>query len=276
MQIDAHTSLYGVFGNPVSHSLSPVMQQSAFDAHGLNAVYLAFCIEDIALGVSAVRTLGIKGVSVTIPHKVSVMPFLDEIDDLARRIGAVNTIVNRDGRLVGYNTDCHGAVEALSEKTEIKGRTVAIIGAGGAARAVGFGVREAGGKVTIYNRTPEKGKRLADDLGVSFQPFSQIAKSADRIVINTTSLGMHPNIDASPLSDSHFDKGMAAMDIVYNPLKTRFLETAEKSGAVIVDGLSMFVHQGAVQFKLWTGKTPPFEQMKASVVKILNKTSTSL
>lgn len=169
--IDADTSLFAVLGNPVSHSLSPVMHNRAFSDIGFNGVYLALRVQDIGVAVSGVRALDIKGASITIPHKVSVMEFLDQLDDTAQRIGAVNTIDNRQGILIGYNSDSIGAIKALTEKTTIKKKDVLIIGAGGAARAIGFGIISEGGRVTVSNRSTAKGETLAKDLGADFQPL---------------------------------------------------------------------------------------------------------
>ncbi len=268
MTIDTGTRLYGVFGNPVSHSLSPVMHNAAFAHAGYNAVYLAFKIEDIAAAVSAVRAFDVQGVSVTIPHKVAIMPHLDETDPLAKQIGAVNTVINRDGILSGYNSDCLGAVRALREKTEIGGRKTAVIGAGGAARAIGFGIKAEKGRVCIVNRSAEKGEKLAKEMNADFLPLAQMNADFD-IVINTTPLGMTPDTERMPLSPDLLREEMTVMDIVYNPLQTRLLKEAEKRGCVTVDGLSMFVYQGAFQFELWTGKSAPLDLMRKTVLQAL-------
>lgn len=267
--IDSSTSLYGVFGNPVAHSLSPVMHNCAFAATGFNGVYLAFKVMDIAAAVAAIKAVAIKGVSVTIPHKIAVMDHLDEVDAQAARIGAVNTILNQDGRLIGYNSDCLGALTALSQKTVVKDADVIILGAGGAARAIGFGIIAAGGRVTIVNRGVEKGERLARDLGAPFQPLSELKRINGRILINTTPVGMTPQIDVMPIDKSMIEKDMLVMDIVYNPVKTFLLKAAEERGCQTLDGVAMFVHQGAFQFKLWTGVSAPVEVMRAAVVEAL-------
>ena len=266
MQIDNNTKLFGVFGNPVAHSLSPAMHNRAFAATGYKGVYLPFHIEEIDAAVAAIRTLGIRGVSVTLPHKVTVMEGLDRLDPLAERIGAVNTIVNTDGILTGYNTDCFGAVSALVQYADIKGKDVAIIGAGGAARAIGWGVADAGGKVVVVNRSVEKGEQLAHDLSAAFIALDGIDELAADILVNTTPVGMHPNIGDLPVPASVFRRGMLAMDIVYTPLKTEFLKQAQAAGSRIIDGLTMFVLQGARQFELWTGLDAPVEVMREAVL----------
>ncbi|MDM8525740.1 shikimate dehydrogenase [Desulfococcaceae bacterium HSG8] len=267
MIADSHTALYGVFGDPVSHSLSPVMHNSGFSHIGYNGVYLAFRVKDIAAGVSSIKALDIRGVSVTIPHKVAVMEFLDELDDMAKQIGAVNTVINRDGILSGYNSDCLGAISALAEKTDIRGKKTGIIGAGGAARAIGFGIRSERGNVAIVNRSADKGEKLAADIGAEFCPLSDIEKLGCEILINTTPLGMTPNIETTPIPIRYLEKGMVVMDIVYNPLKTRLLKEAEAAGCTTIDGVAMFVYQGAFQFELWTGEKAPVEVMREAVMR---------
>jgi len=262
-------ALFGVFGNPVAHSLSPAMHNRAFEHAGVNAVYLPFCIEEIESGIAAVRVLNMKGVSVTLPHKVSAIKWLDELDPLAQRIGAVNTIVNRNGTLKGYNTDCYGALDALARQVDLKGRTVAIIGAGGAARAIGYGIVEAGGVMTVVNRSGDRGRRLAQDLSADFMPLTEAGSLACEILINTTSVGMHPETDAVPVPTHVLKEGMTVMDIVYTPLKTTLLKQAERKNCIVIDGLTMFVLQGARQFELWTGRKAPATVMREAVLEIL-------
>lgn len=271
MNIDTQTRLYGVFGHPVAHSLSPAMHNRAFAAVGYNGVYVAFDIADIGPAVAAVRALNIHGLSITIPHKVAVMPLLDDLDPIARKIGAVNTIVNREGRLTGYNSDGLGAVSALKEKTPIENKTVVIIGAGGAARAIGFCLKAEGARVTIANRSRNRGETLARDLDALFLPLADFRRSMYHILINTTPVGMTPHIDAMPVGDNMLDPGMVVMDIVYNPLATLLLKTAATRGCTTVDGAAMFVYQGAFQFELWTGKKAPVAVMRETVMSALEK-----
>jgi len=269
MILDTNTSVYAVFGDPVSHSLSPVMHNRAFESTGYKGVYLAFGVKNIKNALISVITLGIKGASITIPHKMEVMKYLDKADDVALQIGAVNTIINIDGCLKGYNSDGLGAVKALSEKTAIKGKNIAIIGAGGAARAVGFCIMKEGGRITVINRSTEKGERLAGDLSSDFRPLNDIGKMKFDILINTTPVGMTPHTDVMPIERRYIEKGMVVMDIVYNPLKTRLLKEAKMAGCVTIDGVSMFVHQGAFQFELWTGIKAPVDVMKNAVMNAL-------
>jgi shikimate dehydrogenase len=276
VNINSDTILFAVLGDPVSHSLGPLMHNTAFSELGYNGAYLAFRVKDIGKAVVGIKALGIKGASITIPHKVPVIDFLDELDDTAKKIGAVNTIINRGGVLTGYNSDGLGAVKALFERTAIKDKHVVIIGAGGAARAIGFAIISEGGRVTVINRTPAKGEALANDLGADFQPISNINKTACHILINTTPVGMTPDIDVMPVRKQDLDKAMVVMDIVYNPLKTRLLKTAEHIGCRTIDGVSMFVYQGAFQLEWWTGMKAPVEVMKKAVLNVLGKNDEQL
>ncbi len=261
--------LYMVIGNPIAHSLSPVMHNSALAHSGLNGYYMAFQVEDIAAAVNGIRGLGIIGASVTIPHKIAVMQYLDKIDQMAAGIGAVNTIYNKGGVLYGYNSDCEGAVKALAGHTEIKGKAVAVVGAGGAARALGFGLKQAGATITIINRTHTRGEKLAQDLGCRFYPLGELTELPYHIVVNATPVGMTPDVDGLPLPTSMLERESLVMDMVYNPLKTRFLKEAESIGCVTVDGVSMFVHQGAFQFELWTQRKAPVDVMRNVVLEAL-------
>ena len=256
---------FAVFGNPVGHSLSPIMHTAAFAATAFNGVYVAVPVPEIRPAVAGLRALGFRGASITIPHKESVMACLDEVEETARRIKAVNTIVNANGRLQGYNTDVSGAMRALKDKTPLTGRAVAILGAGGAARAVAFGILAEGGRVTIFNRAAERGEKLADELQAEFRPLSEFKAAPYEILVNTTPVGMAPRVDDTPVAAETLRPGLVVMDIVYNPLKTRLLREAACAGCTTIDGLSMFVHQGARQFELWTGLKAPVDIMRMAV-----------
>ena len=271
--IDSSTSLYAVLGDPVSHSLSPVMHNSAFPHTGYNGVYLAFNVKgrDLASALNGIKALGIKGASITIPHKVEVMKYVDNIDEKAAKIGAVNTIVNRDGKLFGYNTDCLGATNALLEKTGIKDKDVVVLGSGGAARAIGFGIVSEGGRLTILGVLKDEGENLANDLGVNYYHPSELRNIDCQILINATPVGMTPNTEAMPVQREDLNKDMVVMDIVYNPIKTRLLKKAENLGCITVDGASMFVYQGAAQFEMWTGEKAPVDIMRRTVLNALGK-----
>ncbi len=270
MKITSTTSLYGVIGDPVSHSLSPIMHNTAFTRIGHNGIYLAFHVSDLPSALSGVKALGIKGLSVTIPHKVAIMNLLDEVDEMALRIGAVNTVTNKEGRLVGSNTDCLGAVNALLEKTPIQNKNIVLIGAGGAARAIGFGVLSQGGNLTLVNILEAEGEQLAEDLGVDYHHLSEFDKLDYQILINATPVGMTPGTDAMPVKSKELKNDAVVMDIIYNPLKTRLLKESEKMNCITIDGVSMFVHQGVAQFEMWTGKKAPADLMRDVVLDALS------
>jgi shikimate dehydrogenase len=269
--IDTSTRLYGVMGDPVGHSLSPAMHNAAFRQIGYNGVYLAFHVTDPAGAVKGIRALNIHGVSVTLPHKVAVMALLDEVAPAARQIGAVNTIVNDAGRLFGFNSDSPGAMAALKDKTPIEGTRVAVIGAGGAARALAHGIKANGGHLTIVNRSRDRGCRLAGEMAADFCPLADFAGTGVDILINTTAVGMSPQTACMPVADSVLRPGMTVMDIVYNPLETMLIAKARQNGCTVVDGLSMFIHQGAIQFERWTGKKAPVQLMKQTVLDALKQ-----
>lgn len=260
--IDAGTQLYGIIGNPVRHSLSPVFHNGALRRLGLNGVYLAFEVTHLAEAVQGIRGLGIRGVSVTIPYKTEVIPFLDQLEEVAAKIQAVNTIANEKGKLIGYNTDWRGALEALEEKVDLTDKRVFLLGAGGAARAIAFGLKERGCRVTIFNRSGEKADALAKELGFVHRPLSELGKPDADVVVNATSVGMHPTGEQSPFPPEALRQGMTVMDIVYRPLRTRLLRDAEERGCRTIDGLAMLARQGAAQIEIWTGKRPDLEEIK--------------
>jgi shikimate dehydrogenase len=262
--INSYTRLYAVFGNPIQHSQSPIIHNFAFGLHSLNAVYLAFKIDNIKEGIAAIKTLNIQGASITIPFKESIMDYLDRIDKEAQFIGAVNTLVNREGNLEGYNTDHAAAIEPL-RPFGIKGKKVCIIGAGGAARAIAFGISGEKGKLVITNRNIPKGEKLAEKYNADFIPLNDragIKKIQADILINTTPVGMAPNINETPFPAEYLKPNTIVTDIVYTPAKTRLLAEAKTRGCKTIDGLSMFLYQGAAQFELWTGIKPDIKLMR--------------
>ena len=262
MAIDGRTELYGIMGNPVAHSLSPAMHNAAFAAMGLNKVYVPFPVTDVATALAGFRALGVRGVSVTIPHKQAVMAHLDELDPVAGRIGAVNTLVIDQGRIKGYNTDWLGANRALAQELELAGRTVLVLGAGGSARAIGFGLIEAGAKVLLASRTAESGQALAASLGCPWYPLAEAAALAADALVNATSVGMGAQSDATPMAGEALANFPVVMDIVYAPLETRLLREARLGGCRTVDGLAMLLYQGVAQSELWTGMNPPAALMR--------------
>ncbi|MEB3100746.1 shikimate dehydrogenase [Ferviditalea candida] len=277
--IDSHTILYGVFGDPVHHSKSPVMMNAAFREFGINAAYAAFHVKPDRLrdAVCGIRALGFRGVNVTIPHKVEVMNYLDEVDEAASIIGAVNTIVNENGRLTGYNTDGIGYVRSLKTETgcDLRGKRIVVIGAGGAARGVVYALaREGPASIRIANRTRDKAAELAKDMsafadcsGINMEELSAIS-DAD-LLLNTTSVGMHPHKDQVPAANIRYRPGMIVSDLIYNPLETRWLQLAGQAGAIVHRGLGMFIYQGAYAFEYWTGRPAPVEVMREAVMRSL-------
>jgi shikimate dehydrogenase len=276
--ITSATKLCALIGDPVEHSLSPVMHNTAFQLLDLNYVYLCLRVPSVGLrrAIEGVKSLGLLGFNVTIPHKVAVMTYLDEIDPLAKDIGAVNTVVNRDGRLVGYNTDGLGGLKALEEAdVTLTGKKVVLLGAGGAARALSFSIAPLADLLVILNRTEAKAVALASNLrrrsdkkilsgSLTRDTFLTEMVDAD-VLINSTSVGMHPKREESVVDKDLLHSRMTVFDAVYNPIETRLLREAKSVGAKTVGGLSMLVHQGALAFKIWTGVTPPIEVMSRAV-----------
>ena len=279
-RIDSNTLLFGVIGNPIRHSKSPIMMNRAFRETGINGVYAAFHVtgDRIADFAAGVRAMGIQGVNVTIPHKLDIMSVLDEIDPGARAIGAVNTIVNDAGRLIGYNTDGIGYVRSLKEEAEneLAGKRIVVIGAGGAARGIVYALtNEKPARITIANRSVDRAKELASSFqdlaqidAISNEELQEACRQAD-IVINTTSVGMFPNIDETPVDADWLKPGAVASDLIYNPLKTKFLQQAEQRGCRIHGGLGMFIYQGAYAFEYWTGQPAPVAAMRETVLAAL-------
>ncbi|MFD0692882.1 shikimate dehydrogenase [Paenibacillus sp. GCM10027628] len=278
--LDSHTILYGVFGDPIRHSRSPIMLNRAFQETGLNAAYAAFHVSPQGLGdaIRGIRALGYRGVNVTIPHKVEVMQYLDEIDEGAQVIGAVNTIVNEAGRLIGYNTDGIGYVRSLKEETGIllQGKTVLLLGAGGAARGVAYALAKEGAAcIYIANRTKERAVELAATIsaytkaiGLGLDELEGVVDEAE-LVVNTTSAGMHPGVDELPMSVDLLRPHHLASDLIYNPRITRYLVEAKAKGARIHGGLGMFIYQGAYAFEYWTGTPAPVAAMRQVVEQSL-------
>ena len=263
--------IYTLFGNPVAQSLSPLMHTAAFAAMGRAGRYRACRVNDAAEIVRRIRTLGIRGASVTIPFKAAVMPLLDEVEASARAIGAVNTIVNRNGRLAGYNTDQLGLARELEEWIGIRGKNFVVLGAGGAAQAALFTLLKAGGIRIVVNRTREKAEALAAAFGCRWDPISEIGRLKADCLINTTPVGMFPETDRSPIPVGKIARFGHVMDMIYNPIKTRLLREAEAAGCSVRCGVGMFVHQGAEQTHLWTGMEPPRARMRQVVLERLRK-----
>ena len=282
--ITARTNVLCVIGHPIEHSMSPIMHNAALKELSLDYVYIAFNIppNDLKKAVLGFKMFNIKGINVTIPYKETIIPYLDEIDPLAEKIGAVNTIKNEGKYLIGKNTDASGAKRALLDAgCEITGKKALILGAGGAAKAVSFAISEDLDAVYIANRTEKRAIKLAKDLtnkttikavgkNMSINTLKNLVNDVD-ILINTTPLGMYPDIKESPISEEMLHNNLFVFDIVYNPLETRLLKEARKIGCKTLGGLDMFVNQGALAFEWWTGKKPNLNLMKEKVVEFLGK-----
>jgi shikimate dehydrogenase len=258
--------LFALFGNPITQSLSPLMHNAAYRAMGLPARYEAFQVGDPGEAVRLIREKNIRGASVTIPFKTTLMAFLDEVDEESRFIGAVNTIRNRNGRLQGFNTDWLGLTRSLAERLEIRGKRFAVLGSGGAARAAVFGIAREGGIPLIFCRNPEAGKALSRDLGCFALPPSRLDTVTAHCLINATPVGMAPGEGKTPVDGNGLERYKWVMDMIYNPLRTKLLEDAEAAGCGVISGLPMFVHQGAEQIRIWTEMEPPVDIM-ANVVR---------
>jgi shikimate dehydrogenase len=277
VEIDTETKLCGVIGNPVHHSLSPAIHNAAFRKMGLNFVYLAFPVEVIGDAIKGLRALGnSRGFSVTIPHKLAAMPFLDEVDQTARHIGAINTIVVDNGKLIGYNTDASGALRALREGgAALSGQRVLMLGSGGAARAIAFALADdaqiAG--LTILGVDEEERRRLVQDLRSRTTLVVEDGSIQDdslrswiphcRTVIHCTPVGMSPHVEDTCVPAAMWRSDLTVMDIVYNPRETRLLKEARAAGCRTIQGLEMFLSQAILQFELWTNQTAPADVMRA-------------
>ena len=284
--ISGKTKICGLIGSPVEHTMSPAMHNAAFEEMGLDYRYVAFEVDggDIGAAVAGMRALKIRGLNVTIPHKVSVIPCLDELDDLADKIGAVNTIVNDAGVLKGYNTDATGFLGSLLEKgVEPDGKNVVLLGAGGASRAISFILARRGAHLVILNRIEELdwavdlAARISEAFGEEVEALEMTEanlagelKGAD-ILVNATSVGMSPRVDGTPVPAGLLKGGLTVFDVVYNPLQTRLLKEAEVAGARAISGVDMLIWQGVLAFEKWTGLRPPVELMRNEVMKVLEK-----
>ena len=282
--VSGKTRLCGLIGDPVEHSMSPAMHNTAFREVGIDYLYVPFRVkkEELGKAIDGMRALNMRGLNVTIPHKVAVIQHLDELDSLAEKIGAVNTIVNDDGVLKGYNTDGAGFLQALLEGgTDPEGKKVVVLGAGGASRAISFTLADRGAHLSILNRlleldwAQELASRIShifteevEALELSRENLTRVLGKAD-ILVNATSVGMSPGIDQTPVDSDLLGPGLIVFDAVYNPIKTRLLCEAEAAGASTISGLDMLVWQGALAFEKWTGRKAPVELMKQEAIKLL-------
>jgi len=280
-KIKGSTRVCALFGFPVEHSFSPGMQNTAFFHLGLDFVYVPFLVfpENVRQAVQAIRALNLAGVNVTVPHKEKIIPFLDEIAPGAELTGAVNTIVNKKGRLTGYNTDGDGFLRSLEEEAgfTVQGKSFLMLGAGGAARAIAMALARGGaGEIFIANRTIQKAADLANEVNMRLQANARGVLWTEKdlrdvlpgidAVIHCTPVGMHPHGDDCPAFPfAYLQSGQLVCDLVYNPPMTKFLERAQEAGARICDGLGMLLHQGALAFELWTGRDAPVAVMRRAL-----------
>ena len=282
--ISGTTKICGIIADPIGHTVSPVIHNAAFERTGVDYLYVPFRVKEEGLGkaIAGMRALNIRGLNVTIPHKVAVIPFLDELDDLAQRIGAVNTIVNDDGVLTGYNTDATGFLQVLFERgIEPRGKNVVILGAGGASRAISLILAEKGSNLTILNRTLGKAEEYASRISqicrrevkalkLDRANLAEALNKAD-ILVNATSVGMSLNVDETPIAPDLLKASLIVFDIVYNPIETRLLKEAKAVGAQTISGLDMLVWQGALAFEKWTGLKAPVKLMREEAIKALQE-----
>lgn len=267
MKINGETQIIGFFGSTYKTSKMYSMYNTAFKALNINYAYIPFVVNDLKKAVDGIRNLGIRAVGVTIPYKIEIIKYLDELDKNARRIGAVNVVINNNGKLIGGNTDGLGAVKALKEVTSISRKKVILLGAGGAARAIAYALSDEGGRLTILNRTVEEAEKLAVKIGDHFDRLEMIKKEikdAD-ILINSTSVGMVPNKNESLVNKNLFQKKLIVMDLVTNPKETKLLKEAKETGCQIVYGERMLFWQAVLKFKLFTGIEASIKVMEESL-----------
>jgi len=284
LNITGKTRVCGVIGEPIEHTLSPLMHNAAFEALKLDYVFLAFRVKPVEVesAVNGMRALNIRGLNVTMPHKSTVIKHLDRVDLSAQIVNSVNTILNKENLLFGFNTDGVGAFKALKENgVEPKGRKVLLLGAGGAARAIAYTMANKADELAVLNRTVKQAQALAKLLEKSFNkkistgslsPSDIQSNLQDSdILINATSVGMKPKAEESPIPPKLLRSNLAVMDIVYNPLETKLEKEAKAAGAKVVSGVEMLIYQGAASFELWTGKSAPVEVMRQAALRHLQK-----
>ncbi|MFM8323618.1 MAG: shikimate dehydrogenase [Pirellulaceae bacterium] len=278
--IDANTKLFGVVADPVAHSYSPLIHNSAFAHHGIQARYLPFRIpeEELPVFLRWCRTFGIGGLSVTIPHKETILPLLSRAEQAAQEIGAVNTVVFNQDEAIGYNTDYRAAMDCLTDAMKqvtgqeepFKGRTVLLLGAGGVSRAIGFGLRQRGAFVEIASRSMERTESLARAIGAKAISWDSRYDVRPALIVNGTPIGMFPDVDNTPYDGEHLDASTLVFDTVYNPESTLLVKTARKQGCPVLTGSYMFIRQACYQYKLFTGLEPPADVMRATLQKAIS------
>ena len=282
MVISGKTQVCGVIGDPIEHTLSPIMHNAAFEALKLDYVFLAFKVKsaEVENAIRGMRALGIHGLNVTMPHKNAVIKYLDEVDPAGKTIASANTILNKDGRLLGFNTDGIGALNALEQNgVEPKGKKVLLLGAGGAAKAIAYTLSQEADELVILNRTPKQATELADLLKQKFNKkikAGELSPSAVKdnladsdVLINATSVGMKPNANQTHVQPEWLKPDLAVMDIVYDPIETKLAKDAKAAGAKVVSGVEMLIYQGAVSFEIWTACKAPVEVMRKAALNHL-------
>ena len=282
--INPQTRVYALIGNPVSHSMSPAIHNAAFMELDQDCIYVAFQVEDVKSALAGMRALdNFRGMSVTIPHKIEVMQYVDEIPDVDRHIGSINTVVKEDGKLIGFNTDGPGALKAIGDAgVELAGKNVLMLGAGGAARAIAFTLAQKGsiGKLVLLDINEEFLSQLTGDLksgtdavivpgALNQAAVEEHVASAD-LIINCTPVGMHPNVDATLVPEHLFRPGQVVFDVVYNPLETKLLRQAKAKGLKTIPGVEMFINQAILQFERFSGADAPEELMRSVVMEQLS------
>jgi shikimate dehydrogenase len=284
MVVSGKTKVCGVIGDPIEHTLSPIIHNAAFEALKLDYVFLAFKVEaaKVSNAIDGMRALSIHGLNVTMPHKNSVIKYMDELDPTAKTIGSANTILNKDGRLFGFNTDGVGALNAFEQNgVTVKGKRILLFGAGGAAKAIAYTLSQEASELVILNRTPEPATELANLLKQKFNKKISADAIVPRtvkdnlakadIIINATSVGMEPNPDLTLLATEWLKPDLAVMDIVYDPLETKLARDAKAAGAKVVNGVEMLIYQGAASFEIWTACRAPVEVMRKAALNHLLK-----
>ena len=287
MTISGKTQVCGVIGDPIVHSLSPAIHNAAFTHLKLDFVFLAFKVktDDLEHAMHGMKSLGIRGLNVTMPHKIAITRYLDEADSTVKFLSSANTILNDEGKLSGFNTDGVGALQALRKNgVNPTGKKVVLLGAGGAAKAIAYTLSKEAETLCILNRTPEKAAVLADALNrmsnkkvvgniLSPSTIQASLQNAD-VLINTTSVGMHPAVGKSLVEPQWLKPYLTVMDAVYNPVETKLAKDAKAAGAKVINGVEMLLHQGAASFKIWTGQTAPVEVMRTAGLNNIGKGAT--
>ncbi len=283
--LTSKTKVLCIIGDPIEHSMSVTMHNAAMQNIGLDYVYVAFNVlqNDLSNAISGIRSLKIKGASVTIPHKISVMKYLDKIEPMAENIGAINTIKNEDGILIGRNTDGEGFLKSIKESGyNLKNKKIVLFGAGGGARACAFYLAKEVGGITIINRSNTKMNDLISKLqskseipikGINLSKSGDIKKEIKEsdMLVNTTPVGMTPNVNESPVKQSWLHPNLFVVDIIYSPIQTNLLQEASSIGCNVLSGVDMFVNQGIIAFKWWTGVSPDKKLMKQVVLEKLDE-----